>query len=175
MGYNIAAYIEQKNDDGTWTLARKDPIASSLKYILGDEARDGKRIQWDDLSDGLKEIFKKDENGNVYAGFTVLTIGEMETALNASIKETFTKLNTIVQALGCNKIYNDDGEEMDWGDDEDERKKNPLTFPVNKSLIEDIQDGYIKMREIGQKETIDLIFNDAMEYGKEYRIILATI
>ena len=75
----------------------------------------------------------------------------------------------IVKALGCGKVYSDDGEELEpWGDDE---KKDKLTFPINKELVEDLQYGYEDMRKVGQREAFDLFISEYIGWDGEYRII----
>ena len=74
----------------------------------------------------------------------------------------------MIKALGCSRIYSDDGEELEpWDDDE----RNRLTLPINKSLIEDLQNGYETMRSIGQREAIDLVLSEYTEYGEDYRVV----
>ena len=74
----------------------------------------------------------------------------------------------VVKALGCSKVYSDDGEELEpWGDEDNEK----LTFPINKRLVEDLQYGYETMRSIGQREAIDLVLSEYTEYGEEYRVV----
>lgn len=168
MGYDVSAYIEKKNAEGKWELVTPDAISARLKYIFEDY-KEFPEVKWDDLSDGMKEKFKKDENGNVYSTFHATTLQALEDKTSTKINECFTRLNMIVKALGCSKVYSDDGEELaGWGDDE---KKDKLTFPINKELVEDLQYGYEDMRKVGQREAFDLFISEYIEWNGEYRII----
>ena len=172
MGYNIGAYVEHKNKDtGKWDLVCKTPISSYLKYIF-DDYQDYPRLKWEDLSSGLQEIYKKEKDSDgkevCYASFYTKTTQELEDAVSSKIHNAYTKLNMVVKALGCSKVYSDDGEELEpWGDEDNEK----LTFPINKRLVEDLQYGYETMRSIGQREAIDLVLSEYTEYGEEYRVV----
>ena len=172
MGYNIGAYVEHKNKDtGKWDLVCKKPISSYLKYIF-DDYQDYPRLKWEDLSSGLQEIYKKEKDSEgkevCYASFYTKTTQELEDAVSSKIHNAYTKLNMVVKALGCSKVYSDDGEELEpWGDEDNEK----LTFPINKRLVEDLQYGYETMRSIGQREAIDLVLNEYTEYGEGYRVV----
>ena len=172
MGYNIGAYVEHKNKDtGKWDLVCKKPISSYLKYIF-DDYQDYPRLKWEDLSSGLQEIYKKEKDSEgkevCYASFYTKTTQELEDAVSSKIHNAYTKLNRVVKALGCSKVYSDDGEELEpWGDEDNEK----LTFPINKRLVEDLQYGYETMRSIGQREAIDLVLSEYTEYGEEYRVV----
>ena len=144
MGVNVSAYVERKNEDGSWKLVTASPVSSNLKHILKDYNEYG-RLQWEDLSDGLKEKFKKDESGNCYCSFHLVTVSELEGEISGSIKQTFTRVNTIVEALGC---------------------------PINKRLVEELQYALDTMRDIGRREAFDLFVDEHMEWGKEYRVVL---
>lgn len=169
MGVDISAYVEKKNKEtNKWELETIHPIASRLKYIIEDY-RELPQVNWEDLSEGLQVKFNKDEDGRCYAGFYATTIQALEDSVSSKVRECFTRLNMVVKALGCQKIYNDDGEEMDWGGDDIKEK---LTFPINKSLVEDLQFGYDEMRKVGQKEMFDLLASEYMnEWDSEYRIV----
>jgi hypothetical protein len=169
MGVNVSAYVERKNQDGSWELVTTSPVSSNLKNILKDYNEYG-NLEWDDLSAGLKEKFKKDESGNCYCSFHTVTMSELEGEVESSLKQTFTRVNTIVEALGCTRIYRDDGEELGWGDDGEDKDK--LTFPINKKLVEDLQYALDTMRDIGRREAFDLFVDEHMEWGKEYRVVL---
>ncbi len=171
MGVNVSAYVERKNLAGKWELVTSSPVSSNLKHILKNYNEYDKLI-WDDLSDGLKELYKKDENGTCYCNFHSVSMSELENEIAVNLKETFTRVNTIVKALGCSRIYNDDGEEMSWGDDDDEKGKDKLTFPVNKQLVEELQYAFDSIRDIGRREAFDLFVDEHMEWGKEHRIVL---
>ena len=172
MGYNIGAYVEHKNKDtGKWDLVCKKPISSYLKYIF-DDYQDYPRLKWEELSSGLQEIYKKEKDSEgkevCYASFYTKTTQELEDAVSSKIHNAYTKLNMVVKALGCSKVYSDDGEELEpWGDEDNEK----LTFPINKRLVEDLQYGYETMRSIGQREAIDLVLSEYTEYGEEYRVV----
>lgn len=172
MGYNIAAYVEHKNKDtNKWELVCKKPISSYLKYIF-DDYQDYPRLKWEDLSSGLQEIYKKEKDSEgkevCYASFYTKTTQELEDSVSSKIHDAYTKLNMVVKALGCSRVYSDDGEELEpWGDDEEDK----LTFPINKRLVEDLQYGYEIMRSIGQKEAIDLVLSEYTEYGEDYRVV----
>ena len=172
MGYNIGAYVEHKNKDtGKWDLVCKKPISSYLKYIF-DDYQDYPRLKWEDSSSGLQEIYKKEKDSDgkevCYASFYTKTTQELEDAVSSKIHNAYTKLNMVVKALGCSKVYSDDGEELEpWGDEDNEK----LTFPINKRLVEDLQYGYETMRSIGQREAIDLVLSEYTEYGEEYRVV----
>lgn len=168
MGYDVSAYVEKKNADGKWELVTPEAVSSRLKYIFEDY-KEFPEVKWDDLSDGMKEKFKKDENGQVYSTFHTATLQALEDKTSTKINEVFTRLNMIVKALGCGKVYSDDGEELEpWGDDE---KKDKLTFPINKELVEDLQYGYEDMRKVGQREAFDLFISEYIGWDCEYRII----
>ena len=172
MGYNIGAYVEHKNKDtGKWDLVCKKPISSYLKYIF-DDYQDYPRLKWEDLSSGLQEIYKKEKDSEgkevCYASFYTKTTQELEDAVSSKIHNAYTKLNMVEKALGCSKVYSDDGEELEpWGEEDNEK----LTFPINKRLVEDLQYGYETMRSIGQREAIDLVLSEYTEYGEEYRVV----
>lgn len=172
MGYNIAAYVERKNKDtNKWELVCKKPISSYLKYIF-DDYQDYPRLKWEELSSGLQEIYKKEKDNEgkevCYASFYTKTTQELEDSVSSKIHDAYTKLNMVVKALGCSRVYSDDGEELEpWGDDEEDK----LTFPINKRLVEDLQYGYEVMRSIGQKEAIDLVLSEYTEYGEDYRVV----
>ncbi len=168
MGYDVSAYVEKKNADGKWELVTPEAVSSRLKYIFEDY-KEFPEVKWDDLSDGMKEKFKKDENGQVYSTFYATSLQTLEDKTSTKINEVFTRLNMIVKALGCGKVYSDDGEELKpWGDDE---KKDKLTFPINKELVEDLQYGYEDMRKVGQREAFDLFISEYIGWDGEYRII----
>ena len=172
MGYNIGAYVEHKNKDtGKWELVTQNPISSYLKYIFEDY-QEYPRLNWEELSTGLQGKYKKekDSEGNevCYATFYTKTISELENKVSTKIHDAYTKLNVVVKALGCNKVYSDDGDELEpWGED----GKDQLTFPINKQLVEDLQYGYNTMRAIGQMEAINLVLSEYTEYGEEYRVV----
>ena len=174
MGYNISAYVERKNKDtGKWELVTENPISSYLKYIIKDY-KDYPKLNWEDLSSGLQEKFKKEKNESTgeeicYASFYTQTMQKLEDDASTKIHDAYTRLNMIVTALGCSRVYSDDGEELEpWGDDEG---KDKLTFPINKQLIEGLQYGYNEMRNIGQMEAIDLVLGEYVEYGEDYRVV----
>ena len=173
MGYNIGAYVEHKNKDtGKWELVTQNPISSYLKYIFKDY-KDYPKLKWEDLSSGLQEKFKKEKNESTgeevcYANFYTQTMQNLEDAVSSEIHNSYTKLNMVVKALGCPRVYSDDGDELEpWGDEE----KDKMTFPINKQLVEDLQFGYEEMRSIGQKEAIDLVLSEYVEYGEDYRVV----
>jgi hypothetical protein len=168
MGYDISAYVEKKDGD-KWVLVSERPISSRLKYII-DDYKDFNGLNWDDLSDGLKGIFKKDEDGKVYHNFYVARIEDIEAKIAGKIKESYVRLNTIVKALGCQRFQSDDGEELEpWGDDEDKEK---LTLPINKQLIDELQYDISDIRKIGQREAFDLFASELMsDYDATYRIV----
>lgn len=172
MGYNIAAYVEHKNKDtGNWELVTEKPISTCLKYIF-DDYQEFPKLEWDNLSQGLKDRYKKEKDSEgrelCYAGFYTKTPLELEDAVSDKIKDTYTRLNVVVKALGCSRVYSDDGDEIEpWGDDE----KDKLTFPINKQLVEDLQYGYENMRNIGQREAFDLMVSEYTEYGEDYRVV----
>ena len=173
MGYNIAAYVEHKNKDtGKWELVCKKPVSSYLKYIFEDY-NEYPKLKWEDLSDGIKGIYpqeKDDTTGEAKcdASFYTKTTQELEDAVSTKIHNAYTKLNMVVKALGCPRVYSDDGDELEpWGDEEKEK----MTFPINKQLVEDLQYGYEEMRSIGQKEAIDLVLSVYTEYGEDYRVV----
>lgn len=172
MGYNIAAYVEHKNKDTSkWELVCRKPISTCLKYILND-FNEYPKLKWEDISTGLQEIYKKDKDseGNevCYATFYTQTPDELESAVGRKIKDVFTRLNVIVRALGCQRVFSDEGEELEpWGDEDSEK----LTYPINKQLIEDLQFGYENMRNVGQRESFDLFLSEFTEYGEEYRVV----
>lgn len=172
MGYNIAAYVEHKNKDSNkWELMCKKPVSCYLKYIF-DDYQNYPKLNWEDLSVGLQAIYKKEKDSEgkevCYASFYTKTTQELENVVSSKIRNAYTKLNMVVTALGCSRVYSDDGEELEPYDDENNEK---LTFPINKQLIEDLQYGYDIMRSIGQREAIDLIFSEYTEYGEEYRVV----
>lgn len=172
MGVDVSAYVEKKNKEtGKWELVTENPVSSRLKYIL-DDYNEIQKIGWDDLSDGLKEKFKKDDSGNVYANFHVTTLDELENSAARLTSETYTRINTIVKALGATRIYRDDGEEL-WGDGEG--SKESLTFQVNKELVDDLQLAYGTIRSIGQREALDVVLSEHVGYDTEYRIILTVV
>lgn len=168
MGYNISAYVEQKDGD-KWALTSDSPISSRLKYIM-DDYKDFDSLNWDDLSDGLKGIFKKDEDGKVYYSFYAARIEDIEAKISEKIKETYVRINTIVKALGCQRFQSDDGEELEpWGDEED---KERLTLPINKQLVDELQYAIADIRKIGQREAFDLFASELMsDYDATYRIV----
>lgn len=167
MGYDISAYVEKKDGD-KWVLTSDRPISSRLKYII-DDYNDFNGLNWDDLSDGLKGIFKKDEDGNVYHSFYVARIEDIEAKISEKIKEFYVRLNTIIKALGCQRFQSDDGEELEpWGDEDKEK----MTLPINKQLIDELQYGISDIRKIGQREAFDLFASELMsEYDATYRIV----
>lgn len=169
MGVNVSAYVERKGADGKWELVTAKPVCSNLKYVIEDYS-ELPRVKWDELSDGLKGKYKLGDNGECYETFHVVTLDELEQKLSARTKETFVRINTIVSALGAPRIYNDDGEEMDWGGGADESSN--LTIPVRKSLIEDLQVAYATIRQIGLQEAFDLFVSEHIAYGDESRIVL---
>lgn len=167
MGYDLSAYVEKKDGD-KWVLTSDRPISSRLKYII-DDYKDFNGLNWDDLSDGLKGIFKKDEDGNVYHNFYVARIEDIEAKISEKIKESYVRLNTIVKALGCQRFQSDDGEELEpWGDEDKEK----MTLPINKQLIDELQYDISDIRKIGQREAFDLFASELMsDYGATYRIV----
>ena len=176
MSYNITAYVERKNKDtGKWELVTEKPISSYLKYIFEDY-NEYPKLNWEDLSDGLKGIYPLETldsttgEAKCYTSFYTKTTQELEDDVSSKIHDAYTKLNMVVKALGCSRVYSDDGDELEsWGDDEG----NKLTFPINKQLVEDLQYGYETMRSIGQREAIDLILSEYTEYGEDYRVVFA--
>ncbi len=172
MGYSIEAYVEHKNKDtGNWELVTEKPISTCLKYIF-DDYQEFPRLEWDNLSQGLKDKYKKEKDSEgkevCYSSFYTKTPLELEDAVSDKIRDTYTRLNVVVKALGCSRVYSDDGDEIEpWGDDE----KDKLTFPINKQLVEDLQYGYENMRNIGQREAFDLMVSEFTEYGEDYRVV----
>ena len=173
MGYNIAAYVEHKNKEtGKWELVCKKPVSSYLKYIFNDY-KDYPSLKWEDLSEGLQNIYPKEKNETTgedtcYYSFYTQTMQQLEDDVSSKIHDAYIKLNMVVKALGCPRVYSDDGDELEpWGDEEKEK----MTFPINKQLVEDLQFGYEEMRSIGQKEAIDLVLSEYTEYGEDYRVV----
>ena len=173
MGYNISAYVEHKNKDtGKWELVNDKPVSSYLKYIF-DDYQDYPKLKWEDLSEGLQNIYKREKDESTgeercYASFYTKTTQELEDAVSSQIHDAYTKLNVIVKALGCYRVYSEDGEEVDgWGEDDKEK----LTLPINKQLVDELQYGYDAMRKIGQKEALDLVLSEYTEYGEDYRVV----
>ena len=182
MGVDVSAYVEKKNTEtGKWELSTMDAVSTRLKYIL-DEWNDMKKVDWEDLSEGLKNKYPKAADGTTYATFHVSTLDELEMEVSRKTTETFTRINTIIKALGVDRMYSDDGEEEEeesesWsggggggggGDD----YSNKLTIPVNRELIDDLQFAFSTVRQIGQRETLDLFLSEKIGYDTEYRIIL---
>ncbi len=171
MGMDVSAYVEKKNKEtGKWELSNQKAISSRLKYIL-EEWKSLNVVNWDDLSEGLQKKYPKDDTGHAYATFHVSTLDELESEISRKTNETFTRINTIIKALGADRIYSDDGEEI-WGGGDDSSKKDKLTIPINKDLIEDLQFAFSDVRKIGQREALDLILSENIGYDTEYRIIL---
>ena len=172
MGYDVSAYVEKKNADGKWELVTPDAVSARLKYIFEDY-NEYPKLNWEDLSSGLQEKYKKEKNESTgeemcYASFYTKTTQGLEDAVSTKIHNAYTKLNMVVKALGCPRVYSDDGDELEpWGDEE----KDKMTFPINKQLGEDLQYGYEEMRSIGQKEAIDLVLSEYTEYGEDYRVV----
>ena len=172
MGYNIGAYVEHKNKDtGKWDLVTENPVSSYLKYIF-DDYQEYPKLDWEKLSTGLQGKYKKEQDpgGNevCYATFYTKTISDLENEVSTKIHDAYTKLNMVVKALGCNKVYSDDGDELEpWGEDD----KEQLTFPINKQLVEDLQYGYDTMRDIGRMEAINLVLSEYTKYDEEYRVV----
>ena len=172
MGVDVSAYVEKKNKEtGKWELSTQEAVSARLKYILEDWD-EMKKVNWDDLSVGIQNKYPKDENGQTYATFHATTLDELESEVARKTSETFTRINTIVKALGADRVYNDDGEETWGGGGDDSDKKDKLTIPVNKDLIEDLQFAFSDIRKIGQMETLDLFLSENIGYDGEYRIIL---
>ena len=174
MGYDVSVYVEKRNvESGKWELVTPRAVSSRLKYIF-DDYNKFQKVDWDDLSDGLKEMYIKEKDDTTgearcYTNFYSTTLQELEDKSCAKINETFTRLNVIVKALGCERVFSDDGDELEpWGDDE---KKDKLTFPINKQLVEDLQYGFETVRQIGQREAFDLFISEHMDYDGEYRIV----
>lgn len=172
MSMNLSAYIEKKNEEtGNWELVTDKPISTRLKYVL-DNYDNKRRINWDELSDGLKEKYTKDkESGMVYGSFYMTSLYELESEVNSSLSSEFSKVNMIIKALGCSQLYSNDGEELEYYDDPP-NKQDKLTFPINKDLIEDLQHACSSIRKIGQRETLDLMLSEYIRYDGEYRVIL---
>ena len=169
MGVHLSAYVEEKTDKG-WKMVSKESPSHYLESIFSTYSRDFRRENWDNLSDGLKKKYPKEEKENIcYATFYVSTIEEIESKINANIHDIFTRLNLVLKALGSDRIYNDDGEESAGYESESESK---MTIPINKALMEDVQYGYSAMREIGQQEAFTLFMNQYIDdYSKSYRIV----
>lgn len=169
MSVNLSAYVEVKQDDGSWKLVTDRPICSRLKYII-DDYDELPRLNWDNLSDRLKDIFKKDESGNVYATFHYTTLENLESKSEREMTRVFTKINLIVKAMGVECTHNDEGEDIEWGYGEPQNMG--LTYQVNKELITDLQEELTKIRNIGQREAFDLFVSEHVDWGKEHRIVL---
>lgn len=171
MGVDVSAYVEKKNKEtGKWELVTESPVSTRLKYILEDWV-ELPRVKWEDLSEGIQKKFPKDENGQEYVTFYATTLEDLEREVEKQTTSTFTRINTIVKALGAYRIYRDDGEESAWGGEDDD-KSDKLTIPVNKDLIEDLQMAFGDVRKIGQRESLDLILGEHIGYDTEYRVIL---
>ena len=168
MSVNLSAYVEKKNvETGNWELVTEKPISTRLKYVI-DDYDTYSRIAIDQVSDGLKAKYKTDD-GIQYGTFYHTTLDELESHINSSLTEQFSKVNMIVKALGCHCMYSDDGEELEYyGDD---NAKDKLTFPINKELVDDFQQACYEIRKIGQREALDLILNEHIGYDGEYRVI----
>lgn len=170
MSMNLSAYVEKKNmETGNWELVTEKPISTRLKYVI-DDYDTYRRIAFEKLSDGLKTKYKTDD-GIQYGTFYHTTLDELESHINSSLTEQFSKVNMIVKALGCHRMYSDDGEELEYYGVDDDNAKDKLTFPINKELVEDLQHACNSIRKIGQRETLDLIFNEHIGYEGEYRVI----
>lgn len=170
MSMNLSAYVEKKNvETGNWELVTEKPISTRLKYVI-DDYDTYRRIAFEQLSDGLKAKYNTDD-GIQYGTFYHTTLDELESHINSSLTEQFSKVNMIVKALGCHRMYSDDGEELEYYGDDD-NAKDKLTFPINKELVEDLQYACNSIRKIGQREALDLILNEHIEYDGEHRVIL---
>ena len=169
MGVDVSAYVEKKNKDtGKWELVTNEPVSSRLKYILEDW-NELPKVQWEELSEGLQKKFNRDENGLSYSTYYTTTLDNLENDVAKRTNEAFTRINTIVKALGAERIYRDDGEECVYGDDIDRDK---LTIPINIDLVEDLQMEYGSVRKIGQIEALDVILSEHIGWDGEYRIVL---
>ena len=170
MSYNISAYVERKGGDGKWELVTERPVSSNLKYVFEDY-RNFRQLNWEDVSDGLQKKYAKEDDGTCFANFYVATLDELEEKVSADARTAYTRMNMVVRALGCSRIYNDDGEEMDSGGDD-----GKLTIPISKSLVEDIQLEYATIRNVGQREAFDLIVSEVMtDYNAAYRVVFTLI
>lgn len=167
---DISAYIEKRNADGKWELVSDRPICSSLKYIV-DDWSDLSILKWDDLSEGMKAIYRKDKSGQVYSSFRMATLSYMEGVVESMVREAYTKINVILKALGAETVYSDDGEELCVGDESKER----LTFPVNRELLVDLQWQIDRIRHAGQREAFDMILNSQMHWdGDSHRVVFVS-
>ena len=76
---------------------------SEMKYIFEDY-QEYPRLNWEELSTGLQEKYKKDKDseGNevCYASFYTKTVQELEDEVAKKIHDAYTKLNVVVRALG---------------------------------------------------------------------------
>lgn len=168
MSINLSAYVEVKQDDGSWKLVTENPICTRLKYIIEDYDELPK-LNWENLSSGMKEKFKM-EDGHCWATFHYTTLENLESKSEKDMTQIFTKVNLIVKAMGVECTHSDEGEDIDWGYGEPQNQG--LTYQINKELVTDLQDELTRIRNIGQREAFDLFVSEHIEWDKEHRIVL---
>lgn len=173
MSVNLSAYIEKKDKStGEWKLVTEKPVFSRLKYIL-DDYNELPRLKPGDVSKELLSRYSYgDEKGvsnEVYGTFYVTTIDELNKKVNHGIEHAFSKINTIVKALGCVPVYDNCGDEIE---SDDYQNSTELTVPVVSGLVYDLQVACANLRSLGNREMLAVIFDDYTDYGEETRVVL---
>ena len=162
MGTTVYAYVEKKTGKkGKWELVSDNPVASFVKYVI-DDYGNFKSIGFDELSDGLK---KKYSDG--FASFFVTDVGEIDDATNRGLEIVYSTVNTIMTALGVPHTHSASGEEIEYDGD-----FTGMTNQVAKELILQLQNSFDVIRNIGQRECLALILNEANDYVSEFRVII---
>ena len=155
MGYSITVWAEKKaKGSDQWHMVTKNWIILDAKYILLGAEDDccefdawnsyQNDIKVEELSPELRRILKPKGNEDMryYKEVSMMEIYERTSTIQ---KKAEIQMKSLCKALGMSVHEEEwDGEwyvDQSSGYDENGRKTkkfNPLTFPVNKELVEDI-------------------------------------
>lgn len=148
MSWNITVYLEKKTKDSDkWEFV--SCVHDNFKWLLHnqnyDALSDFDTIKIDELSDKLKEKYKSYTvseldffNGHVITGTELKIYAETDIEKSKMLKKA------LYIALGVPEYTDDEFEEIEDPNKYDsngniKKNWNPLTFPVNKELIEKVQ------------------------------------
>lgn len=145
MSWNINVYVEKKSKDSDkWEYVNcvSDYFKCNLDGTSVHEWNTFDCIAFNDISDSLKEHFNNDGE---YFDAKVVSLKDMNEYANKMIERAVNIKKTLWIALGLPEYTDDEYADIEDPDKYDEDGKlnaawNPMTFPVNKKLFEQLQE-----------------------------------
>lgn len=179
MSWNIWLYAEIKGvSDTKWVgLSNEDfcthaeDFLPSTETIKSNIIDDYDMIQYDDLSDEVKS--KWSQNGG--AAFREVPLETLRSMCHQAIDKFESEYQLILESLGM--VVTDDGDDVYVNaHDENARKQTPLTYPINKVLLERLHNSK-KLADkargmLGILDAINTLAGNAWETVCRIRIIL---